>query len=282
MAEKRHSRFDPEYEEENEEIYQDIDDSDDEFDNTPKPRKSRFEDDESSVFGIGKKRQTRLFDKDTGEAFGDFEEDDYDDDDDKPRTPFWIRMSAWVVMVLILFVVGYYAANYITDYADKRSIEKPSDTTAPADTAKDTKGKSDSETQEVSGPESMTTATYKLYIPSENDFAVRKVEIAKGRTEQDIQKLLEMYFENLQEEGIISSTAPITDVFKSDNLLYINTDTDFEKLIQPLDETTATKVITGMLSTLWNNFSIKKVQFYINTQKSEMRQPVDLSAEWSL
>jgi len=277
MVTQRRSRFDPEYEED-ESVYENFKDSDDEFAPAPKQRRSRFEDDDEPLFRTNKKRQTTLFNKDSGDAFGELEEEEYEEE--RHKAPFLVRLFAWIVMLLLLGAAGYYAANYFMGYAENKSASTVADSGNAQDIALE--DKKEAETAAPQETEDIATTTYKLYIPSGKDFVVRKVEITSGRIEQNMQKLLSMYFDSLIEEGIISSDAHFLNIFKSEDLLYINADSDFEKLIGSLDETKATKVITGMLSTLWNNFSVRKVKFYINSKESELKTPVDLSVQWGL
>lgn len=277
MVTPRRSRFDPEYEE-NEDIYGNFDDSDDEFNVAPKRRESRFEDDNEPLFRINKKRQTTLFDKNSGEAFGDFEEEEYEEEGRK--APFLVRLFAWIVMLVLLGTAGYYAANYFMGYAETKSESTVADSGNSQDIALEDKKEAETAAQQTA--ERITTKQYKLYIPSGKDYAVRKVEIPCGRVEQDMQKLLEMYFDSMREDGIISAELKVQNIFKSGDLLYINTDNNFEKAVQSLDEAKASKMITGMLSTLWNNFSVRKVKFYINGKNSDVRIPVDLSVQWGL
>lgn len=277
MVTQRRSRFDPEYEEE-ESVYENFKDSDDEFDAAPKQRRSRFEDNDEPLFKVNRKRQTTLFNKDSGDAFGDLEEEE--EQEERHKAPFLVRFFAWIIMLLLLGVAGYYAANYFMGYAENKSASTVADSGNAQDiTLED---KKESATAIPRTAENVATTSYKLYIPSGKDFAVRKVEITSGRLEQNIQKLLVMYFDSLMEEGIISSEVHFLNIFKNGDLLYINADSDFEKLVQSLDNKKATQMVTGMLSTLWNNFSIRKVKFYINSKESEVRQPIDLSAKWGL
>lgn len=277
MVTPRRSRFDPEYEEE-ENIYDNFDESDDEF-SAAKPRRSRFEEDNEPLFRINKRRQTTLFDKKNGEAFGDFDEEEYDEEQ-RHKAPFLVRLFVWIMMLVLIGFAGYYAANYFIGYSETKSEVKVSDSGNSQDLALE--DKKEAETAAPQKVENMATKTYKLYIPAGKDYAVRKVEITSGRVEQDMQKLLEMYFDSMREEGIISVEIKPDNIFKSGDLLYINTAGNLEKAIQSLDEAKASTLITGMLSTLWNNFSVRKVKFYINSKESEIRVPVDLSAQWGL
>lgn len=280
--EKRRSRFDPEYDEDGVKLFDDFEDTDDEY--KEPPRRSRFEDDDRPLFSGRKKKQVAFFNKENGEAFGESEEADIFEDDEHKSVPFLVRMFAWLAMLVVIFGIGYFAASYAADYFGKKSSPEVSDMVGSSSDvaledkkeAKPTVSHSAKETLEIE------TSKYKLYIPNGKDFTVRKVEIAHGRTEQDIDKLLTMYFENLHEAGVINSDARFINLFKSDNLLYINTDSSFERLISSLDEKKATEVITGMLSTLWNNFSVKKVKFYIGGQEPSVKEPIDLSVQWGL
>lgn len=269
----RRSRFDPEYGEE-ENIYDNFDDSDDEFCAAAKPKRSRFDDDEP-LFRINKKRQS----KNSGEAFGDLDEEEYEEEP-RRKAPFLVRFFVWIMMLVLFGFGGYYAANYFIGYTETKSEVKVSDSGNSQDIALE--DKKEAETAAPQKVENMATKKYKLYIPAGKDYAVRKVDITSGRVEQDMQKLLEMYFDSMREEGIISVEIKPNNIFKSGDMLYINTDSNLEKAVQALDETKASTMITGMLSTLWNNFSVRKVKFYINSKESEIRVPVDLSAQWGL
>lgn len=280
MSEKRHSRFDPDYEETGN-LFEGFDDTDDEYSEPPK--RSRFEDDNRPLFGNRKKKSVAFFNRESGEAFGDSNDSWYDEDEEEKshRFPFLVRMFIWLALIAAVFAIGYFAANYfIGESGDSNSPGIDKMVGSSSDIALEDRKEADS--TETSAPESVATAEYKLYIPNGKDFTVRKAEITRGRTEEDMERMLSMYFDSLREAGMLNNDIRILDLFKSDNLVYLNLDAGFEKFISSLDEKKASDVVTGLLSTLWNNFSVKKVKFYINAQESGVRSPVNLSQQWGL
>ena len=162
--EKRHSRFDPEYDTEGAKLFDAFDDTDDEY--KEPPRKSRFEDDDRPLFGGRKKKNVAFFNK-QGEAFGD-EDEDYDDEEKRKRAPFMVRMFAWLAMLIAIFIVGYFGANYAIDYFAQKSTPKVSDMVgSSADVALEDKkeAKPDTSNDQKETVE-IETSKYKLYIPN--------------------------------------------------------------------------------------------------------------------
>ncbi len=280
MPEKRHSRFDPDYEEETGNLFEGFEDTDDEYSEPPK--RSRFEDDHRPLFGSRKKRSVAFFNRESGEAFGDSNDSWYAEEEEKPsRFPFLVRMFIWLALVAAVFAIGYYAANYfIGDADDKNSPGIDKIVGNSSDIALEDRKEADSKEQPAT--ENVATTEYKLYIPNGKDFTVRRAEITHGRTEEDMARMLAMYFDSLREAGLSNKDVHVIDLFKSDDLAYLNLDSGFEQLISALDEKKASDVVTGLLSVLWNNFSVKKVKFYINAQESGVRVPVNLSQRWGL
>ena len=276
MPERRYSRFDPEYSEQNGRLFDDFDDTDDEYGEAP--RRSRFEDsDKGSLFGGRKKKKKAAFEETEGRLFEDGTEDDYDEDSEPPRTPLAVRILAMLVFLAAIFAAGYYGTGYLAGvmgHEDRPAAEKG--------TAQFQKSEGEQEKKQTPVSRSDGTAKYKLFIPNGKDFSVRSVEISRGTVEQDMKKLLEMYFANLKEAGIISSDVTILNLFKSDNLLYLNLAGDFENNMSKLGEKQAAALITGMLSILKENFSVKKIKFYVNSRQPGVTQPVDLSEQWEL
>ncbi|MDO4952767.1 MAG: GerMN domain-containing protein [Synergistaceae bacterium] len=280
MPERRYSRFDPEYNEQDGRLFDDFDDTDDEY-GEPQ-RRSRFEDaDKGSLFGGKKKKKKAAFEETEGRLFDDATEDDYDEDDERPRAPLAVRIFAMLVFLAVIFAAGYYGTGYIADvmgHKDRTAAENAAEkSNTPLHENRNEPAKT-----ETHASKTAETATYKLYIPDGKNFSVRNVEIARGTVEQDMKKLLEMYFENLREAGIGSSDVTILNLFKSDNLLYLNLNSGFESNIAKLNEKQAAALITGILSTLKDNFSVKKIKFYVNNRQPNVKQPVDLSDLWEL
>ncbi len=279
MPERRHSRFDPEYSEQDGRLFDDFDDTDDEYGEAP--RRSRFEDaDKGSLFG-GRKKKKDAFSESEGRFFDDDAEEDYDEDYERHRAPLAVRILAMLVFLAVIFAAGYYGTGYIADVIGHKD-RNAGENTAEKSTATLPESKNKPAKNETHTAKTAETATYKLYIPNGKDFSVRSVEIARGTVEQDMKKLIEMYFENLRETGTVSSDAAILNLFKSDNLLYLNLNGGFESNIAKLDEKQAAALITGMLSTLKDNFSVRKIKFYINSRQPGVKQPVDLSELWEL
>ena len=290
MSEKRRSRFDPEYEGETGNLFEGFEDTDDEVMETP--RRSRFEDDDRPLFGARKKKSVAFFDE-KGEAFGnpeenDFDEDDFDGEYGKKRMPLFARLLIWLVLFVLIGAAGYFTADYFIGRMESKSLSEDPAVTARTD-EKDAADKSVSSApavktgkKQAEPAKTANTVQYRLYIPNGKDFTVRRVEIEHGRTEQDMERMLQMYFDSLREAGLSKNDVRIVNLFKSDSLAYLNLDNGFEKIISALDEKKAAEVITGLLSTLWNNFSVKKVKFYINGQTPDVKVPVDLSDQWGL
>ncbi len=278
MPGKRYSRFDPEYGEDTKNLFEGFEDTDDEYSGQRKP--SRLKNDEAGMFGgPQKKKELSFFNKENNENFDD--EDDYYGNGGRRRAPFLVRVFAWLAVIVIIFATGYFATNYFIGLADDASKPKIEDQVGTAEdvTLEDKKESGNVETA-VGGK--IVTKDYAMYIPNGKDFTVRNVSLVHGRVEQDMQKILEIYFENLREAGISSADIHVLNLFKSDDLVYLNVDANFEKTIAGMNNKKAVDTISGLLSTLSKNFAVKRVKFYINTLESEVKKPVDLSREWEL
>ena len=197
------------------------------------------------------------------------------------RIEIYPKVVAMLVFLAVIFAAGYYGTGYIADVIGHKD-RNAGENTAEKSTATLPESKNKPAKNETHTAKTAETATYKLYVPNGKDFSVRSVEISRGTVEQDMKKLLEMYFANLKEAGIISSDVTILNLFKSDNLLYLNLGGDFENNMSKLGEKQAAALITGMLSILKENFSVKKIKFYVNSRQPGVTQPVDLSEQWEL
>jgi hypothetical protein len=214
-----------------------------------------------------------------GRDYEDYEDeydDEYEDDEyEHKKAPLLVRVFAWGALLAILFAAGYLGANCIFNWADKKGGPRIGDVVgSSSDVAK--VDQKDAQSQQPAD-----STSYKMYIPDKNDFTERKIDIKKGRTEQDIDKVLSTYFDSLKETGMLSDNVKIINLFHSDNKLYINMSTDFADSVKKLSPAKATQIITGVIRTLQADFSVDTVKFYIDGQESKMTKPIDLTQDWS-
>lgn len=213
-----------------------------------------------------------------GRDYEDYEDeydDEYDDEYERKKAPLLVRVFAWGALLAILFAGGYIGANYFFNWADKKGGPRIGDVVgSSSDVAKQ-------DQKDAGAQQAADTTSYKLYIPDKNDFAERKIDVKKGRTEQDIDKVLSTYFDSLKETGMLNDKVKTLTIFRSGDKLYINMSTDFAASIKKLSPAKATQVITGMIRTLQADFSVNTVKFYIDGQDAKDNKPIDLTQEWS-
>lgn len=266
---KRRSRFDPENEGfETKSLFEDFEED---FDT--EARRAALQERPAA-----RKRMTLAPQKTEKEDYGDF--DKMEEEEEKPRAPLSVRMFTLLALLLLVFVLGYFGANKIIEWTDSKGTPKIQDI-AGSPAATDIAQEDAREAKETIG-EDIKTAQYSLYVPTGDDYTVRRLEITKGIKEQDMEKLLSVYFESLRETGMIADDVTILNIFVGGSTVYMNMSGSFASTLGRLDKRKATKLVSGMLHTLDKNFAIKRVRFYIDAKEPASREPIDISKIWEL
>lgn len=262
------------------------------FDDEDEPRRRRaFSDDDESE---GKKFFARrtLRDREEEEAeesrsyrtarasrrkFEEEYDDDEEEEDDRRKAPRIVRVFAWVALLAILFTCGYLGANYFFSWADKKGGPRVGDVYG-----------SGSEVTQAQSQQSETTptvgnATYNLYVPEDGKIIKRGIDIRKGLTEEDIEKVATIYIDGLKETNSLDNGVQLLNVFCSGDWLYLDMTSAFQKSMQTLGKEKGALVITGLVQTMKENFPpIKKIKFYIDGKESKVKTPVDLTQPWEI
>lgn len=211
----------------------------------------------------------------------DYDHDDYDEfeeeeEDDSRKAPLLVRIFAWIALLAIFFVCGYLGANYFFNWADRKGGPRVGNVIG-----------SGTEAARVSSGVNVSNGSknvkYNLYIPDGTTFTEREIELKKGMTEEDIEKVASVYIDGLKETKMLDNDVRVLNVFRSGDWLYIDMTKAFSSSLKKLGKDKAVIVITGLVRTMRDNFSpVKKVKFYIDGKESGEKKPVDLTKPWEI
>ena len=204
----------------------------------------------------------------------EFEQEE--EEDESKKAPLLVRIFAWIALLAIFFVCGYLGANYFFNWADKKGGPRVGNVVGSAPEAERVSVGSSSS----NGP---SNVKYNLYIPDGATFTEREIEIKKGMTEEDIEKVASVYMDGLKETKMLDNNVRVLNVFMSGDWLYLDMTGAFSSSLKTLGKDKAAQAITGLVRTMKDNFPpVKKVKFYIDGKESGEKTPADLTKPWEI
>ena len=211
--------------------------------------------------------------------FEDEEADDfYDDDDETGRVPTALRVVVWISVLVLLFAAGYWGTSLTLKYLDKKQIIAQRNVVRDPAEAKRVL----EDTSEPSGL-SVKRSGFEVFVPRGDILESETVSLVPGILEEDVKTVILGLMETMRAENIISEQVRVLHVFRNGDLLYLDLNDPFVKVIQNLPAEKATLIMTSLVRTIVANFSpVTRVRILINRKDPELKAPVDLTTPWQL
>ena len=210
------------------------------------------------------------------QEYDDGADNDNDEEDEQRKAPKVVRIFSWIALLAILFAIGYLGANYFFSWADKKGGPRVGEVYGSGTEVTQSLRQAKSEDFASSA-----SAAYTLYIPEDGKLTKRGIDINKGLTEDDIEKVVSMYIDTMKESNQLGAGVRVLSVFQSGDWLYLDMTADFQSSIKKLGKDKGAEIINGLVTTMAENFPpIKKVKFYAAGKESAMKSPVDLTQPW--
>ncbi len=211
--------------------------------------------------------------------FEDEEADDfYDDDDETGRVPTALRVVVWISVLVLLFAAGYWGTSLTLKYLDKKQIIAQRNVVRDPAEAKRVL----EDTSEPSGL-SVKRSGFEVFVPRGDILESETVSLVPGILEEDVKTVILGLMETMRAENIISEQVRVLHVFRNGDLLYLDLNDPFVKVIQNLPAEKATLIMTSLVRTIVANFSpVTRVRILINSKDPELKAPVDLTTPWQL
>ena len=221
-------------------------------------------------------RRARMRKRIKEEPEPDYEELEAEDGNESSKAPKIVRVFAWIALMIILFACGYLATNYFFSWSDKKGGERIGSVYGTGAEVEE------HEKREAAQVPTSSDAAYTIYIPGDNGYEERAVEIAGSQTvEEDVSKVMSMYVDSLKETKAFDTNVAIGDIFRSGDWLYLDMNDAFQKSLKTMGKEKAQKVLGGFVRAARKNFPpAKKVKFYVNSREIKDKNPVDLSEPW--
>lgn len=211
--------------------------------------------------------------------FEDEEADDfYDDDDETGRVPTALRVVVWISVLVLLFAAGYWGTSLTLKYLDKKQIIAQRNVVRDPAEAKRVL----EDTSEPSGL-SVKRSGFEVFVPRGDILESETVSLVPGILEEDVKTVILGLMETMRAENTISEQVRVLHVFRNGDLLYLDLNDPFVKVIQNLPAEKATLIMTSLVRTIVANFSpVTRVRILINSKDPELKAPVDLTTPWQL
>ena len=211
--------------------------------------------------------------------FEDEEADDfYDDDDETGRVPTALRVVVWISVLVLLFAAGYWGTSLTLKYLDKKQIIAQRNVVRDPAEAKRVL----EDTSEPSGL-SVKRSGFEVFVPRGDILESETVSLVPGILEEDVKTVILGLMETMRAENTISEQVRVLHVFRNGDLLYLDLNDPFVKVIQNLPAEKATLIMTSLVRTIVANFSpVTRVRILINSKDPELKAHVDLTTPWQL
>jgi hypothetical protein len=196
-------------------------------------------------------------------------------DSAQEKPPLLLRVLAGCGVILLCFVMGYAGTSYVLKLLNERSLLKP-DGMNPSPQELEALLSSDSPSD---GLRNIQRKTLSLFYPKDDSLAEEKIEIVAGTIEDDIRDVI---LRLLGRSELFGGDVRLKHVFRDVDLAYLDFSGPFASALSAAGEKASTLLITGIVRTLRDGFSIARVRFLLNSEVSGGGAPVNLTATWQL
>ena len=202
-------------------------------------------------------------------------------DNSSKMTDHWntaLRVVVWISVLVLLFAAGYWGTSLTLKYLDKKQIIAQRNVVRDPAEAKRVL----EDTSEPSGL-SVKRSGFEVFVPRGDILESETVSLVPGILEEDVKTVILGLMETMRAENTISEQVRVLHVFRNGDLLYLDLNDPFVKVIQNLPAEKATLIMTSLVRTIVANFSpVTRVRILINSKDPELKAPVDLTTPWQL
>ena len=200
---------------------------------------------------------------------------DYSDslkrDRKRPKPPLLLRVLAWCGVILFCFVVGYVGTGYMV--TNMFNLNQP--WTQPDDGA-NAMTNDEFAVSEAAGLD-MQRVNLSVFYPRGGELALENVEVISRTFEDNIQEAVQRI---LRLSGI--GAVDVLHVFRDVDTVYLNLSSPFLEALNEAGERGGSLLITGIVRTMNDNFSLPKVRFLVDSRVVGSGTPLDLTIAWQL
>jgi hypothetical protein len=191
------------------------------------------------------------------------------------KAPISLRVLAWFGAALFCVVIGYSGTSHILNFLSEKTLLKPDAAGSGAD-APEISARSEPVSD---GVRDIPRKTLSLFYPKDDALAEEKVEIFAGTFEDDIRSAVMML---LERSGLFGGDVRVSHVFRDVDLVYLDFSGPFASALAAAGEKVSTLLVTGIVRTMQNSFSIVRVRFLLDSKVANDGAPVNLTATWQL
>jgi hypothetical protein len=190
----------------------------------------------------------------------------------KQKPPLLLRLLAWCGVILFCFVIGYVGTDYVV--MNVLNLDNPwSKLGGPAS--------GDMPTGDMGGGGmklDMQKASFSVFYPKDGSLQTVTVEVIARTMEDNVQEAAQRV---LKLSGV-SDAVNVLHVFRDVDTVYLDFSTPFLTALNEAGESLSSLLITGMVRTMNDNFSLTKVRFLVDSKVVTSGAPVDLTMVWQL
>jgi hypothetical protein len=198
----------------------------------------------------------------------------------KTKPPLLLRVLAWCGVILFCFVVGYVGTDYMVKFL---GLDQP--WPAPEENSQRS-GDVFPSGNGFTEPESaakldMQKAIFSIFFPQDGTMKTEAVEVISRTLEDNIQEVVRRL---LRQSGIFGDgdAVEVLHVFRDVDTVYLDFSDQFLTALNAAGERLASLLITGVVRTMNDNFSLTKVRFLVDSRAVTSGASVDLTAVWQL
>ena len=191
-------------------------------------------------------------------------------DRQKPKPPVLLRFFAWCGVILFCFVVGYVGTGYmVTNVFNLNNPWPQSDGDAGS--------MANADIPETSSMTlDMQKATFSVFYPRDGELRSENVDVISRTFEDNIQ---EAVLSILRLSGV-GDNVNVLHVFRDVDIVYLDLSAPFLEALNGLGERGGSLLVSGIVRTMSENFSLTRVRFLVDSRVISSGAPVDLTAVW--
>ena len=191
----------------------------------------------------------------------------------KQKPPLLLRFLAWCGVILFCFVAGYVGTGYMVK---KFGLDKP------WATLRGTVGDNGATAVETEFSDSgvrldVQKASFSVFYPKEGELLQETLDVMARTLEDNIHEAVHRI---LKLSGM--DAVGVLHVFRDVDTVYLDLSSPFLDSLREIGEKEGSLLITAVVRTMSDNFSLTKVRFLVDSKVAGSEAPVDLTAVWQL